>query len=290
MTPEFSVCICTRGRPGELRRAIASVLASDYDDWELVVSDDGRDDAIASYLSSVADPRVKYVRGPARGLGPNRNNCVRNARGEYVFFMDDDVVMHRRFLAAMSRAARAAAGAVVTGWEIKDGEKVDVPALDWLGYMSKAADPGDLEMVVMNAAVFPRDVFRSLAFDENIVFGYDEADIAAQVRYAARRRIVFCKGAVNYHFPAADGRMTDVLHASRIYVNTKKYIWLKKQYLRGIGVAALSFAHLAAHLARRAARERRLAPVRAYFKTVYCFARYWARLIRRRPASAEAIL
>src|SRR6185436_20296041 len=59
--------------------AIRSVLAQTFDDFELVVVDDGSVDGTAGVVAGLAesDPRVRLVRQPNRGLAGARNTAMR---------------------------------------------------------------------------------------------------------------------------------------------------------------------------------------------------------------------
>jgi glycosyltransferase involved in cell wall biosynthesis len=72
-------------------RAIDSVLAQSFEDFELVVVVDGADADTLSTLRAQTDPRLHYIVNPtAVGGGEARNIGVRRARGQWVAFLDDD--------------------------------------------------------------------------------------------------------------------------------------------------------------------------------------------------------
>lgn len=97
-----TVVICTRDRPETLRIAIASVLASDRDDLEIVVVDNAPATASArEVVDRLDDPRVRYVLEPVPGLSRARNTGVANARGRLLAFTDDDVRVDRAWLRAL---------------------------------------------------------------------------------------------------------------------------------------------------------------------------------------------
>jgi glycosyltransferase involved in cell wall biosynthesis len=75
-----------------LERAIASVLAQEFTDWQLVVVDDGSiDDTAARVLRlAQAEPRILYVRQPNQGPAAARNTGIRVADGKWVAFLDSD--------------------------------------------------------------------------------------------------------------------------------------------------------------------------------------------------------
>ena len=92
--PRVSVIIPTYNRADLLGDAIGSVLAQSYQDFELIVADDGSTDhtaeimaeAIASYGS-----RIRYLVLPHRGQpAAPRNSALAVATGEYISFLDSD--------------------------------------------------------------------------------------------------------------------------------------------------------------------------------------------------------
>jgi glycosyltransferase involved in cell wall biosynthesis len=80
--------------------ALRSILAQTYQNWELIVVDDGSTDRTAERVSHVKDSRIRFIQEPSgnMGLASRLNQCVRLARGEYVARMDaDDVAYPQRF-------------------------------------------------------------------------------------------------------------------------------------------------------------------------------------------------
>ncbi|MBI4341886.1 MAG: glycosyltransferase [Candidatus Omnitrophica bacterium] len=75
-----------------LRDAIASVRAQTFQDWELLVIDDGSTDGTAAVIrdASRSDRRIRGLRGAHRGVSASRNLGIEQAAGTYVAFLDDD--------------------------------------------------------------------------------------------------------------------------------------------------------------------------------------------------------
>ena len=94
-----SVVICTKDRPEELRRAIASVRAADPigRTAEIVVVEEA--------VHARALPDVRYVHLPphARGFGHTRNVGVGEATGEILAFLDDDCLAEQGWLESLVR-------------------------------------------------------------------------------------------------------------------------------------------------------------------------------------------
>lgn len=91
MTPCFSIVIPMYNREKFIARAIDSCLKQDFDDFEVVVIDDGSTDESVNTVKRYADPRIKLVcHNINRGVGPARNSGVDIATGEWVVYLDSD--------------------------------------------------------------------------------------------------------------------------------------------------------------------------------------------------------
>lgn len=95
--PLVSIIIPTYKRSVFLDRALASVYAQTYTNWEIIVVDDNDD--CSSYREETEtvvsayrdDPRVRYIKHREnRGAATARNTGIRETRGEFVAFLDDD--------------------------------------------------------------------------------------------------------------------------------------------------------------------------------------------------------
>jgi len=89
--PAVSVVIPTCNRPEFLPRAINSVLTQTYQDFEILVVDDGMKVRSEVVVVSFKDPRIRYIKNEkSLGGGGTRNRGVSEARGEFIAFLDDD--------------------------------------------------------------------------------------------------------------------------------------------------------------------------------------------------------
>ena len=90
-SPRVSVVIPTYNRARLLPRAVGSVLAQTFEDWELIIVDDGSDDDTSDVIAGFGDARIRYIRHE-RNLGASaaRNTALAAARGEYIAPLDDD--------------------------------------------------------------------------------------------------------------------------------------------------------------------------------------------------------
>src|SRR6266480_1630377 len=90
-SPKISVVLPTYNRRSVIPRAVASVLAQDEPDFELIVVDDCSIDDTGSYLASLTDPRIRAVTAPRNvGTAGARNLGLEAARAAVVALLDDD--------------------------------------------------------------------------------------------------------------------------------------------------------------------------------------------------------
>ena len=95
-TCSASVVICTRDRPDQLQRCLASVSQQTYPAREIVVVDNAPRDERTKAVTEEA--HAIYVREDRAGLGYARNAGARRATSDIVAYTDDDVIVHQRWL------------------------------------------------------------------------------------------------------------------------------------------------------------------------------------------------
>ena len=99
---KFSVLLPTRNRLKYLRYAVDSVLAQDYDNWEIIISDNDSEEDVFSYIKSLNDSRIKYFRTTTFiSVTENWNNAINNSTGDYVIMLGDDDILLKRYFSRM---------------------------------------------------------------------------------------------------------------------------------------------------------------------------------------------
>ena len=107
VTPFLSVIVPAYQGEQVLPRVLEAIRASDLprEQWELIVVDDASTDATAQVAARYAD-RVLSLRGHPHGPGYARNRGVEASGGEWVVFIDADVVVHTDTLRLIAAVAR----------------------------------------------------------------------------------------------------------------------------------------------------------------------------------------
>jgi glycosyltransferase involved in cell wall biosynthesis len=104
-----------------IAQAIESVLAQTYSDWELIVVDDGSQDRTAEVVRAYGND-VRYVYQENQDVAAARNRGVREARGVWIAFLDqDDFFLPEKLALQVAAAGQNPRAAIVHGgWQIVD--------------------------------------------------------------------------------------------------------------------------------------------------------------------------
>lgn len=96
-------------------KSIESVLAQDYEKFELIIVDDGSEDGTKSIVEQYAksDIRIKLLEQANQGVSVARNKGLDTATGEYVAFLDSDDLWDADNLSVMVQAAECTKSGLV---------------------------------------------------------------------------------------------------------------------------------------------------------------------------------
>lgn len=88
--PRISVIITTFNRATFLKKAVESVLSQTYPDFELLILDNSSTDNTEEVVKSFNDNKIRYIKHNPLNISQARNLGVKESRGEYIAFLDDD--------------------------------------------------------------------------------------------------------------------------------------------------------------------------------------------------------
>ena len=110
--PMISIVMPTYNRARLIGDTLASIRGQSFENWELIIVDDGSTDDTAAVINAIGDPRVRYTRRPHSGIGAEVKNAgLALATGEYLAFMDSDDLWHSSKLAKQLDALERHPGA-----------------------------------------------------------------------------------------------------------------------------------------------------------------------------------
>jgi glycosyltransferase involved in cell wall biosynthesis len=89
--PRFSLVIPTLNRPDTLRHSLATLVRQSYDDYEIVVQNNGGDPATQAVIQEFDNPRIRHYSSPSiLSMPDNWEAALVNARGDFITFIGDD--------------------------------------------------------------------------------------------------------------------------------------------------------------------------------------------------------
>lgn len=191
----ISIGLPTYNRAALLPRAIDSVLAQTYTDFELIIVDDGSTDNTRAVVASYTDPRIRYIRHETkRGVWVGRNRAVREAKGDYLAFQDSDDWWHSQKLAeeiALLQNAPPHVGAVYSQIEkrYRRGEPLLFPSAPPYAGDLLSSFLGGGYLVTLQAVLMRKTCIDTVGmFDESfITFG----DAEFIIRFAAHYHFLY---------------------------------------------------------------------------------------------------
>jgi glycosyltransferase involved in cell wall biosynthesis len=268
MPPVVSVIIPTYNRRALVRAAIESILRQSWNDWELLVVDDGSTDGTPDEIPR--DPRVRFIALTHSGnVAVVRNAGLDQVTGTYVGFLDSDDRWREGKLAAQVARLTACSG---DGWCHSDYQLVGPDGAahprigGWIaqeGALLRSLLEGSAGIALVTILV-RRELAQSIRFDARMAFA-DDRDFLLQL---AARSTGCCVDAV----------VADVLeHAGRTshagYEQARSAMAAYRKLSRSVSDPAL------AKLARRSARfhlRAYLARARAAGHVQQALARAWS--------------
>lgn len=216
--PTFSIILCTRNRAPLLRTALESFLGIIFppDAFELCVVDNNSSDDTRQVIADFAVRApfaLRYVFEQRPGLSIARNRAIRESTGEFLFFTDDDQLVHPDILrehhrVAQVNGARVIQGAIELVFPAGRPSWLHGPLDVWFGKTGELAEGPSVIDLFGGNMVFHRSLFEGgFAFREDLgkgAAGYSEdSEISRQLRLQGET-IVFAPTAIIYHVIDAD--------------------------------------------------------------------------------------
>ena len=94
---DFSIIITSKGRRSLFDRSLRSVLKQSIENFQIIIADNNNDIAISNYIKTVLDETplsskidLCYFKSEAKTAGNVRNEAIKIANTDIIFFLDDD--------------------------------------------------------------------------------------------------------------------------------------------------------------------------------------------------------
>lgn len=201
-----------------IEEAIQSVLNQTYDNFELIIVNDGSTDNSEATISQFEDRRIRYLRQSNKGQGAASNLGITKAKGDYIKFFDADDLMNQRHIEKMVAclAGNGANNAVAfCQWTpLKNGEQSnakcaavsnqkDILPIEWLKTELKQY----CDMVPGWRWLIPNSLLKKAgAWDERLTLNNDFEFSLRLLRQSAK--MIFAKDAKIYYRWASAGGLS----------------------------------------------------------------------------------
>lgn len=185
-----------------LPRCIDSVVRQTYEDWELLLVDDGSKDSSGSICDRYAerDTRIRVIHNQNQGPAASRESGIKNTESEFVMFVDSDDWLDENILQTMyQQMEKADVGIVCCVFKnINQKGKVSHPQM----FSEEYIDCQTAEDCIYHmhhtryltgspcTKLFRRELFQDINFHGNVTIGEDYAMIVQLVEKAERVRII----------------------------------------------------------------------------------------------------
>lgn len=111
---KVSIILPTYNSDSVLKNAIESVKYQTYENWELLIIENGKKGQAEEIVKEFADDRIKYIYQEIANVSEARNTGIDNAVGKYIAFIDSDDRYEKDFLQRMIKEISAKQTQIVT--------------------------------------------------------------------------------------------------------------------------------------------------------------------------------
>lgn len=203
--PQISIIAPVYNTSEYLERCVSSVLSQSYQDWTLLLIDDGSTDNSGQMCDAFAgqDPRIKVFHKPNGGVCSARNSGLDLTDTPYLTFIDTDDYIGPEFLADLMESGDA--DVAVTGYVLHRGEEVEdlsptvvLTLPDLIGTLGVRQELGWLCRLRLKTSIIKEHQIR---FKEKYKVLEDECFASEYLSYS---NSVFVKHSSNYHYLIPD--------------------------------------------------------------------------------------
>lgn len=234
-SPKVTVIIPVYNAEKYLADTLRSILSQTFTNFEVICIDDGSTDKSADILSMYEkkDKRIKVVKQENKGVIVARNNAVKLAKGEFIYFLDSDDVIDERLLEKSYNAIIEGKGDIITCRVMTFGRE------NGEMYLPK---PTKFNMArgncLVNAALLRKSLFdKSGGFDMAFHMGLEDYDFWLNMIYRQNAHFYRIPELLFYYRikPKSESRNLSKAHLhgelmKRLYSKYPEMLWYKKLY------------------------------------------------------------
>ena len=231
MQPVVSVVIPLYNKEKHIQDTLKSVLAQTFEDFEVIVVNDGSTDNSLAEAEKIEDKRIKIFSIANQGVSHARNHGVEIANSEFIAFLDSDDVWKPNHLEDLNHLLQEFpnCGMYATAYELVFGKKhissqyYKIPRQnEWNGIVADFFESSTINCIASSSSVMiPKKVFKNLG---GFCTDYNSGeDIDMWIRIAVKYQIAFTtKVSVRINM-SADNQVSQRSIDTRTHINLDVY-------------------------------------------------------------------
>lgn len=218
----FSVIIPVYNAELSLNRVINSVLTQSYQDFELILVNDGSTDNSLNICNQYQkqDQRIILINQPNRGVSSARNKALSISKGKWIVFIDSDDELLPNALDTYQKAVSENIDIIRAAYEVEEnGDRLLVTTSDW--------SSSNKEKILLNCinskystyiwnTCFRKDVIKCIKFHEEIVWCEDHLFTLSAIKEA--RNIAFIS-TPTYRYTSPASKSSSYNHLSNRHID-----------------------------------------------------------------------
>jgi glycosyltransferase involved in cell wall biosynthesis len=224
--PAVSVVIPLYNKGPYIARALTSVLAQTFQDFEVIVVDDGSTDDGAAVVRGVDDPRIRLIQQENQGVSAARNRGVKESKAEFIAFLDADdewLSTHLEKLMTLSRTYQDA-GLYITSYKICNTDDEykfqmikEIPPPPWEGYLTNYfAIVASCDMLISTSSVgLPKSAFFKVGMFNPAISIFEDSDLWNRI--ALEYNVVFSWDVGSIYHIGANNRAYNILNGTKTH-------------------------------------------------------------------------
>lgn len=194
-----------------IENTVTSILNSDFEDFEVIIVDDGSQDDTLEYLNSLSDSRISFFSNSNHGVSYSRNYAIKKSKGKYIIFVDSDDIISRNFISEAVELIEEYNSDFVIGGIVKQynsysryfgninqdhvlryqSDDIHKIQVQLLSYKSSISDIKNYALTCLHGKLFRSDLLSDVDFNNKVSIGEDTLFIYSYLRKCDS--IIFCR-------------------------------------------------------------------------------------------------
>lgn len=196
----FSIIIPTYNRKPILEKCIHALenqsLSELVTEYEIIIVDDGSTDGTITWLKKESFSHVRWFQQVHQGPATARNLGVKNAKGDFIIFIDSDLVVTENFIQAHASCLNQSSACVFTYGRVINTANFEHPTSE----PYKLTDFSAAYFATGNVAIHRRWLEKAGLFDSQFqLYGWEDLELGVRLKQLGLK-LIKCPDAVGYHW------------------------------------------------------------------------------------------